>query len=378
LEAGGRPSGTGRPSLPAPRNDPDRSPRGTDRADDERTREADDDRAARLRAAARAKQLAQAKPFEQVLDDAGHAPLVQQPSEATPPAEKPPAVLAGEPAAKAAKPANKSGRAAADDAVVAPPILPITTPDSAPGANAANSADGDAKPLKLRADALPLPDGAAAAPAVAEKTTSASPIQDPSADTGPAQALAIDTPVASATELAQAAVRETTGAIPALHAPDARAETPEPAAARAPLAPPPPPADSGRAGEILRQMRVQLSPEMHSATIQLSPPELGRISIRLRMNAGELRAVVRAEKRETLDALQRHVPELKSTLEQLGIQAREFDLQLGFEQRGSPQDPQQPRADGKTRGEPEQDSTASEQRLARTLTARVGGIDTYA
>jgi flagellar hook-length control protein FliK len=157
-----------------------------------------------------------------------------------------------------------------------------------------------------------------------------------------------------------------------------RGETLAAAEAKPPSAPPEPPGGSGRAGEILRQLRVQFSPELRSATIQLSPPELGRISIRMRMERGELHTLVRAERRETLDALQRHVPELRATLEQLGIQARELDLQLGFEQRGARQDPEAPRAGIHAGAGREHEPELREAQLLRTLSARSGGIDTYA
>lgn len=141
----------------------------------------------------------------------------------------------------------------------------------------------------------------------------------------------------------------------------------------------PAPGEAERAADILRQMRVHFAPQMRSATIQLTPAELGRISIRLHLQDGELRAVVRAEKRETLDALARHVPELRATLEQQGIQARQFELQLGFQQQDTRQPGEQPAAPNSNGShEPQSASRPEEARLARALAVRVGGIDTYA
>ncbi len=140
------------------------------------------------------------------------------------------------------------------------------------------------------------------------------------------------------------------------------------------------PAESDRASEILRQMRVHFAPEMRSATIQLTPVELGRISIRLHLEQGELRAVVRAEKRETLEALARHVPELRATLEQQGIQARQFDLQLGFQEPGARQQEPHSSADGNAAHprDPQPAPRPEETRLARALAVHAGGVDTYA
>lgn len=88
-----------------------------------------------------------------------------------------------------------------------------------------------------------------------------------------------------------------------------------------------------RAADILRQIRVQLTPELNAARIQLQPIELGRVSIQLTLEEGRMKTVVRAEKAETLQAIQTHLPELRASLRQHGIDAQEFQLLLGFEQR---------------------------------------------
>jgi flagellar hook-length control protein FliK len=67
------------------------------------------------------------------------------------------------------------------------------------------------------------------------------------------------------------------------------------------------------------------------ALVQLHPIELGRISIRISTEGGRVRADVRAEKVETLDALQRHLPELRASFAQQGLDAQEFQLSLGFQ-----------------------------------------------
>jgi len=362
LEASGRSSGTGRPSLQAPRNEHARDTRKAVRKDIEHARPVETHEPQ--------------TPFATVLGDAEHAPAKDeksQPESATTSSKQPAATNADKLATKSGKPARKQQPELDLSKDGEPADADATTLAVAP-----NATPAERKPVKLRADALPLPAAAALAAPDAQQLAEAS--TTPATDADPA--LAIEAPtatVAAATDLAAAAARETSSTIPALQAPAARVEAPELLATKAPPAPPPP-ADSSRASEILRQLRVQLSPELHSATIQLSPPELGRISIRLRVEGGEMHAVVRAEKRETLDALQRHVPELKATLEALGIQARQFDLELGFEHRGASRNPQEAQTAGRNSADGDHDSTTreDERRLARTLSARVGGVDTYA
>lgn len=86
-----------------------------------------------------------------------------------------------------------------------------------------------------------------------------------------------------------------------------------------------------RAHDILNQLRVHVSMGTRDALVQLHPIELGRISIRISTEGGRVRADVRAEKVETLDALQRHLPELRASFAQQGLDAQEFQLSLGFQ-----------------------------------------------
>lgn len=89
--------------------------------------------------------------------------------------------------------------------------------------------------------------------------------------------------------------------------------------------------DTDRAAEILKQIRLRLAPDLRQATIHLSPPELGRISIQLSLDERRLTAAVRSEKRETHEALGRHLPELRAALALHGIETEHFELSLGFQ-----------------------------------------------
>jgi flagellar hook-length control protein FliK len=364
LEASGRPSGTGRPSLPAPRADQERA------SAERKPGPSADARAARRKARpheqeARAADPAQAsepKPFEKLLGDAKSGPAAdEQPAKPRPHAKSDAAV------------AQQAG-----PQPIAEPLLPLPE-SSAPAAPAEPSAQPPqgAHAPGSRTDAQPPSAATAPAPAAAtdedaaQSEDGADAVETVSSSSG-------EPPLEALAGRAQAAARD--GSLFAQPAPasEPRSASLAAAEARPPSALPEPAADSGRAGEILRQLRVQFSPELRSATIQLSPPELGRISIRMRIERGELHTLVRAERRETLAALQRHVPELKATLEQLGIQTRELDLQLGFEQRGARQDPQAPRADAPSGAGREHEPELREAQLLRTLSARSGGVDTYA
>lgn len=93
-----------------------------------------------------------------------------------------------------------------------------------------------------------------------------------------------------------------------------------------------------RAADILRQVRVQITPQLHEARIQLHPVELGRVSIHITFEEGRAKTSVRAERRDTLAALEMHLPELRASLRQHGIDAQDFQLSLGFDSPKSGED----------------------------------------
>jgi hypothetical protein len=131
-----------------------------------------------------------------------------------------------------------------------------------------------------------------------------------------------------------------------------------------------------RAADVLRQIQLRLSPELRQATIQLEPRELGRISIKVAIRGGAMRAELRAEKRSTLEALERHAPELCSAMEKAGLGAPELSLELGLGRRGS--NDGAPDAPPAARGLDAPAATPAA--LQRALVHRVArdGVDTYA
>lgn len=132
--------------------------------------------------------------------------------------------------------------------------------------------------------------------------------------------------------------------------------------------------DLERAEAVLRQVKVSLRPGIRSASIQLHPAELGRISIRLRIKEEGIQAVIRAESEGALSVLERHVPELRAMLEQQGFEGAEFDLGLASE---SDKDSDQNSEGGQSATHDEEidlDPTA----LAGPLAAAEGGVDLIA
>jgi flagellar hook-length control protein FliK len=130
-----------------------------------------------------------------------------------------------------------------------------------------------------------------------------------------------------------------------------------------------------QAANLLRQVRLQLAPELRQATIQLEPAALGRLDIRIEVRRGRVRAELAVERRETLETLERHAPELRAALGSAGFE--DAELALSLSQRRSPGHERAPsrRPNASFEGPPAPHSVPAA--LAARL-ARVGGVDTYA
>lgn len=133
-----------------------------------------------------------------------------------------------------------------------------------------------------------------------------------------------------------------------------------------------------RASAVLRQLRVHMNPALRSATVQLAPADLGRLSIKLRVQDGSVHAEVRAESAETLSILERHLPELQASLASHGLEAESFELMLGMGDEGQgASDRSATSEQTSTSGESSGDLTIEPELLARAV-ARRAGLDTYA
>ncbi|MEY2785080.1 MAG: Flagellar hook-length control protein FliK [Planctomycetota bacterium] len=135
-----------------------------------------------------------------------------------------------------------------------------------------------------------------------------------------------------------------------------------------------------RAADILQQLRINLNASTRSAVIQLSPPELGLVTVQIKMEEDKLRTLVRAERPETLEALARHLPELRNTLQQQGLQTNDIQLELGLGNRDQAREESFAQASRRRpRGESLAGITAGEEALlARILAPRTDGVDLYA
>ncbi|SMF67730.1 Flagellar hook-length control protein FliK [Tistlia consotensis] len=121
----------------------------------------------------------------------------------------------------------------------------------------------------------------------------------------------------------------------------ARVQAPQTAAATAP-ATPTPPAQAPLADQVAVQMHKALSLGKDRLTIQLHPAELGRVDIKLDLGGdGPVRAVLHAERKDTMDLLQRDSRGLERALQNAGLQTDgnsiSFDLRGGGQQQRSGQ-----------------------------------------
>jgi flagellar hook-length control protein FliK len=130
-----------------------------------------------------------------------------------------------------------------------------------------------------------------------------------------------------------------------------------------------------QAADLLRQVRVQLAPELRQATIQLEPAALGRLDIRIEVRRGRVRAELSVERRETLETLERHAPELRAALGAAGFEDAELALSLA--DRPSREHARAPQRAPHAPAEAAATRTDVRAALASRL-ALAGGVDTYA
>ena len=88
-------------------------------------------------------------------------------------------------------------------------------------------------------------------------------------------------------------------------------------------------ASNERAARVLEQVRFFVQPGMKHATLELTPANLGRIDVEISMDRGELAAHLRVDAIDTYEALQRHMPELRASLERAGLDVTQLELSFG-------------------------------------------------
>jgi flagellar hook-length control protein FliK len=143
-------------------------------------------------------------------------------------------------------------------------------------------------------------------------------------------------------------------------------------------------ASNERAARVLEQVRLFVQPGMRRATLELTPANLGRIDVEISVDRGELAAHLRVDAVDTYEALQRHMPELRASLERAGLDVTQLELSFGARGENAPQQRQSgegralANARGAARGG---ESTAAARELALLLrpnTIAVDRVDTLA
>ncbi len=422
LVAGGRPSGTGRStSSPAPersagaregaRRAEESFERHISRARQAGRRDVDDEKSTRRReevsdehervdarnaSVARNESELRLEPLdatEQPTENTADAESASTASDRDDSAPAKPAADGRSPSAQTAAPATSSSSAVAPQHSTPQLGLTSTTPLSLPGvasemaALAGQPADGTATSSRGAASEQ-AERGASSTNSAASSYDSgdvAQLVASESADE-PTSSSPFESSVSSSPGSAETSSTGNRAAVAPTGQPDMSARLGDNASATKSEAPAPstqPSLDAERSAEVLRQVRLRMSPELRQAVIQLEPRELGRIAIRISVARGVVRAELRAEEKATLDALQRHAPELKAALERVGLGAAEFALHLGFddspEQRGSANE----LSHGSHRrssehAENDQPLTSAQLRSVATRLAAAGGVDTYA
>jgi len=262
-----------------------------------------------------------------------------------------------------ANPTPVAGETVSSQAAPGAPRVTAGAATSAPAdpATFAEAGEGfatfDSEPLGAQ-EALPASElGPKAAPLVEAAPSAPAPA---AADAGALRAPAGSTPL----------VARTAEVAPAMQAAPAHAAAPY---------------DAAEAASVLKQVRVEITPGLRRASLHLEPARLGRIEIHMTVEAGEMTAVVRAEQPEALAILERHLPELRAMLDQVGIDAGEVDLQLGTGPDDSGQGAERRTGDeGSARWnstqalKTDQDTHVMDERaLARAIASGVG-LDTFA
>jgi len=100
--------------------------------------------------------------------------------------------------------------------------------------------------------------------------------------------------------------------------------------------------------EIIKSMSFEIQPEGEKrAFIKLEPPDMGFLNLEIKTKNKDIEIIVRVEKPEVLQDIKNNLHNIKASLEELGLNLKEFQLFLGsglenkaftknFEREGSP------------------------------------------
>ncbi|MFW6062251.1 MAG: flagellar hook-length control protein FliK, partial [Planctomycetota bacterium] len=107
--------------------------------------------------------------------------------------------------------------------------------------------------------------------------------------------------------------------------------SPEPIMARAPASaagasPPAAPEQPALTQQVMRGLRVTATQLGREVSLRLDPPELGRVHMTLQEDADGLRGVLRVERAETAEQLQRETNDLLQRLAGDGMRVRRIEI----------------------------------------------------
>lgn len=186
----------------------------------------------------------------------------------------------------------------------------------------APAADEAGEPGPAPSDAAPEPapappTAAPAAPARADAAIPA-PVVDPDAAAAPV-VLAPAAPQPDAEKPAPANAGTFTAAAPPVVAPT-EARSAAPVAPTAPATAPAPPVPHEQVVSVLRPLR-RAADGTYELRLQLRPPELGQIELRVEMRHGVLHAALQADNPQAVEIMRNGLGELRSRLEAEGVRA---------------------------------------------------------
>lgn len=86
---------------------------------------------------------------------------------------------------------------------------------------------------------------------------------------------------------------------------------------------------------FVKELTIEIVPTgERRATVQLEPPELGKMELEVKVQNGEVEVHARVEKPETLSHLQQDLSQIKTQLEDLGLRLKDLQISLGLSPEG--------------------------------------------
>jgi hypothetical protein len=132
---------------------------------------------------------------------------------------------------------------------------------------------------------------------------------------------------------------------------------------------------------ILNQIQARIQPSMNRAVLRLSPESLGRVAVEVTVAGGEVRAEMRVESAESLQVIQKYIPELKAMFAQADMELSELNLELDSDGSGFDWEEETPKDQqtwvGRKAAQKTNSEASNEANLAR-LSPLEGGLDLIA